>query len=159
LIELNTADLSEYADWLEPQCPALPSTSARGVEQGPIRMSCGLKMAFPSRQVFDTWVWSGPFDNISSEVAPGGAPLFTTRLRLRWMVEHAAHQPDRSCCTLFLGEHQFYAFKTARKPVASCSMSAELRASGEWIVLLSIAGTCEDVRARIAVPVFRQVKL
>jgi hypothetical protein len=75
------------------------------------------------------------------------------------MEDHAAHEPDRSCCTLFLGKQQFYAFETARKPAASCSMSAELRASGKWIVLLSIAGTCKDVRARIAVPVFRQVKL
>ena len=38
-------------------------------------------------------------------------------------------------------------------------MSAEPRASGEQTVLLSVAGTCNDVRARIAVPVFRQVKL
>jgi hypothetical protein len=59
----------------------------------------------------------------------------------RWMEKHAAHEPDRGCCTLFLSKHQFYAFEAARKPVASCSMSAELRASGKWIVLLSIAGT------------------
>jgi hypothetical protein len=43
---------------------------------------------------------------------------------------HAAQGLDRCCCPLSLGKHQFCAFETATKPVASCSMSAGLES--EW---------------------------
>lgn len=103
---------------------------------------------------------SGPFDNISSELVPGGAPpVIRFHGPPLFIEDHAAQEPGRNWSILFLRKQQFYGFETAPKPVSSSPLSAELGASGEKVVLLSIAGTFNDVRARIAVPVFRQVKL
>jgi hypothetical protein len=124
-----------------------------------IRMSCGLKMAFPSRPVFDAWVrvwslryclfiggctWWDPTSNHDPSLS---------------MEDHAAQEPPQHCCTLTLGTHGSMGSKQPQSQLRHAQQVQNLERSGKRIVLLSIAGTCNDVRARIAVPFFRQVKL